>query len=190
MTPDQLDDEAARPHLPEDPLLTPAQRAHGQRLARIHDMYRDELAAVAALLAEMRQASDGAVQDGARLAETVRRLEMTRNLALFGTVCGRECALLHHHHDIEERWMFPALAARADDPLQAVLDRLIAEHGIIKAMIDDLKAAADALAASANQADFDRCARAFAVLDRGVRSHFGYEESQLEAPLGRHAIPI
>ncbi|SET11235.1 hemerythrin domain-containing protein [Paracoccus homiensis] len=186
MTPADLEDEAARPKLPPDPGLSPQQRAHGRRLAQIHDMYRGELDAVAALLAELRVDGTG----GDRLATAVEGMQLTRNLALFGTVCGRDCALLQHHHDIEERWMFPAIAEHASDAVQAVLDRLIAEHRVIHDLIECLRQTATKLARNPDSLSFSECAADFERLDRAIRSHFGYEETQLETPLGRHAIPI
>ncbi|MCF3972761.1 hemerythrin domain-containing protein [Paracoccus salsus] len=186
MTPEELEDEGGRPRAPDVPGLSPAQRAHGGRLAQIHDMYRDELAAVAALLAEIRAAR----ADPATLVPVIEGLDLARNLALFGTVCGRECALLKNHHDIEEHWMFPALAERADPALQAVIDRLIAEHRVIHALIADLREAATTLTAQRSPAAFDACATAFDTLNRAIQSHFGYEETQLHGALGAHAIPI
>lgn len=149
-------------------------------------MYRDELSAVTALLVEIRAAR----ADPATLAPTIDGLDMTRNLALFGNVCGRECALLQNHHDIEEQWMFPALAERAEPALQAVIDRLIAEHQVIHVLIDDLRKAASALATVQSPQAFDACADAFNALARAIHSHFGYEETELEGALAAHAIPI
>lgn len=186
MTPDQLMDEAARPRAPDFPELTPAQAAHGAHLAAIHDLYRAELAQVADLLARIRAGGAGP----AALADALDGSRMARNLALFGTVCGRQCALLKNHHDIEERWMFPAIAEHASPGVQRVLDRLIAEHRLIHDLIRALHRAATALARDPTPGHLDACAAGFADLDRAIRSHFGYEETQLQAPLGAYGIPI
>lgn len=186
MTPDELEDEAARPRAPAFPGLSRAERAHGQRLARIHDMYREELRAVAGLLAEIRAAKAAP----AALLARVEGMELARNMALFGNLCGRECALLQNHHDIEENWMFPAISDRADPAVQAVIDRLIAEHKVIHALIGKLREAALAFAKAGGEAGFTACAEAFEALDRAIRSHFGYEETELEGALGAYRIPI
>lgn len=186
MTPEELEDDAARPKSPDYPGLSPSQRAHGRRLALIHDMYRNEMAAVAGLLAEIREGRS----DGATLAPAIEGMELARNLSLFGNVCGRECAMLQNHHDIEEQWMFPALAEKAEPALQKVIDRLIAEHRVIHALIGDLRDAAIALGRDGGGTLFDDCARAFEALDRAIRSHFGYEETELAGALAAHRIPI
>lgn len=186
MTPEELEDEGARPRAPGYPDLTPAQRAHGRRLALIHDMYRTELAAVAALLEDIRAGRAAT----ATLAPAIDGLDLTRNLRLFGTVCGRECAILQNHHDIEEQWMFPALSARAEPALQRVIDRLITEHRVVHDLIGRLREAAAVLAANPAPDQLAGCAMAFDRLDRAIRSHFGYEETQLEGALAAHRIPI
>lgn len=186
MTPEELEDAAARPAPPAFTDLSRAQRAHGRRLAAIHDMYRAELTGVADLLARIRART----ADPARLAEALEDMQLARNLAQFGTACGRDCALLQNHHDIEEQWMFPAVAAKAGDPLSAVLDRLVAEHRVIHRLIGELRQAARALVADRDMASFRRCAERFDALDRAIRSHFGYEETALEGALGAYHVPI
>lgn len=186
MTPEELEDEGARPVPPSWPAITRAERAHGRRLAAIHDMYRAELDAVARLLAQIR-AGGG---DAATVAPAVAGMQLARNLALFGTACGRDCALLQNHHDIEEQWMFPPLSDRGGAALAPVMARLIAEHRVIHALIGDLRQAADALATDRGLAAFDLCAARFEALDRAIRSHFRYEERALEEPLGALRVPI
>lgn len=186
MTPEDLEDEAARPAPPVYPAITPAERAHGRRLAAIHDMYRAELEAVARLLEAIR-AGAGAAAD---LAPAVAGTQLARNMALFGTACGRDCALLRNHHDIEEQWMFPVLAERGGTGLAPVIARLRAEHAVIHALIDALHEAARDLATTPGAEGFARCAADFAALDRAIRSHFGYEEQALEEPLGALRVPI
>ncbi|WP_410216961.1 hemerythrin domain-containing protein [Paracoccus sp. (in: a-proteobacteria)] len=186
MTPEELEDGAARPAPPDFPGLTRSQQAHGRRLAAIHDMYRAELAAVAELLMHIRAHR----ADAADLAPAVSGTRLARNMALFGTACGRDCALLQNHHDIEEQWMFPAIAQRAGPPLAPVLQRLIAEHKVIHRLIHELHEAAEALVAEPSPAAMDLCTERFQRLDQAIRSHFGYEETALEGALGAYRVPI
>ncbi|MBM3604471.1 MAG: hypothetical protein FJX25_06875 [Alphaproteobacteria bacterium] len=186
MTPQELEDEAARPAPPAFAGLSPSQRAHGRRLAAIHDMYRAELAAVSELLTELRAGRGRPADLAARVSDTA----LARNLALFGTACGRDCALLQNHHDIEEQWMFPAVAARAGSPLAPVLERLVAEHKVIHRLIGELHDAAEALVSDPGPQAFDLCAERFDRLNRAIRSHFGYEETALEGALGAYRVPI
>lgn len=186
MTPEELEDDAARPLGPRYPAISSAERAHGRRLAAIHDMYRAEMDAVAELLSAIR--SKTALPDG--LAQAVDGMKLADNFRVFGTACGRDCALLQNHHDIEENWMFPAIAARGGGPLAPVIARLRAEHTVIHALIEALREAAGQLASRPDAAGFETCAARFAELDRAIRSHFGYEERVLEEPIGALRIPI
>ncbi|CAM3292758.1 hypothetical protein PANO111632_12585 [Paracoccus nototheniae] len=90
LTPQELEDETARPAAPAYPGITRAERAHGRRLAAIHDMYRAELDGVAHLLRQIRSGRAEAVA----LAPAIARTRLARNMAAFGTACGRDCALL------------------------------------------------------------------------------------------------
>lgn len=184
MTPVELEDDAARPLAPAYPGLTRAECLHGRRLTLIHDMYRKELSGVAALMIRIR---DGGISP-TRLAKAVGGMKMGRNLDLFGNLCGRQCALLQNHHDIEEQWMFPDLSAKADPVLQGVIDRLIAEHGVIHDLIGTLRQAAQDLLHDPSA--FRSCADAFAALERAIGSHFGYEETQLADALGALHVEI
>ncbi|TGN43159.1 hypothetical protein E4L95_20805, partial [Paracoccus liaowanqingii] len=158
----------------------------GRRLAAIHDMYRAELDGVARLLAQIR----ARVAQPGELAPALAGTQLARNMAMFGTACGRDCALLQNHHDIEEQWMFPALSSAGGAALAPVIARLMAEHRLIHALIGDLHRAAEALVVDPGAAAFARCAEGFAALDRAIRSHFGYEETVLEEPLGALRVPI
>ncbi|MCQ0970594.1 hemerythrin domain-containing protein [Paracoccus sp. TK19116] len=186
MTPEELEDDAARPKAPPVPGLTPLQEIEGKRLSMIHRMYRQELSAVARLMGDIR----AGIATPDKLPSAIAGLSLTENLSLFGTVCGRECALLQNHHDIEEQWMFPSLAEGANAGLRAVIDRLIAEHKVIHALIGDLRLAADRLAEDGAPEAFADCSTVFNRLDRAIRSHFGYEEVELAPALGASGMAI
>ncbi|MDO5706390.1 MAG: hemerythrin domain-containing protein [Paracoccus sp. (in: a-proteobacteria)] len=186
MTPEELEDDGARPKAPLIPGLTPMQQAQGQHLARIHDMYRRELTGVERLMADIR----AGIADPAQLPAAISRMSLTQNLMLFGSVCGRQCALLQNHHDLEEQWMFPAIGEYADSGLRAVLDRLKAEHKLIHALIVELWTLAQPLAQEPSDDGFEDCATAFARLNRAVRSHFGYEEVELAPAIGAYGIGV
>ena len=108
MTPEELENEEARPRPPAYPGLTSNERAHGRRLAAIHQMYRAELSALARLMVQI----EVELAPAGNLAPAVAGMQLARNFSLFGTACGRDCALLQNHHDVEEGWMFPSLAER------------------------------------------------------------------------------
>lgn len=174
-----------RPRAPEL-ALTPLQELDGRGLAAIHRWHLRDVTAIGNLMDEIA----AGLADPARLAPAVRGMPMAQNLRLFGTACGQECRALTVHHQIEDRHLFPALSQHADAGLQAVLDRLAAEHLVIHDLIDALAEAADRLVESALPDAFPACATAFARLEAAVRSHFGYEEAQIGPALGFHGIRV
>ena len=182
---DSIDDPAARPPAPAL-TLDPMQELHGKGLATIHRWYLRDLSAVGALMADIRA---GLAQPG-ELAPAVRGMPMAQNLALFGTACGQQCIAITNHHQIEDGWLYPQLAAHGNAALDAVLARLRAEHRALEALIEALAVAADALAADPAPAQFDACATRFAELDRAVRSHFRYEEDSIGPAIGFYNVPI
>jgi hypothetical protein len=127
-------------------------------------------------------------RDVAALASMVAGLDMTRNFRVFGTLCGRECHVLTLHHRLESLHVFPVLADRGDAGLRAVVARLQAEHEVVHALILRLDEATEALMAAPAPATFAAARNAFAALERVVRSHFGYEEMELEEALGFYGI--
>ena len=186
MTLDELEDETQRPKAPPVENLTPEQQALAGRLAAIHRMYRMELSHIARLMETIRA---GLEQPGA-LAPAVSGMKLAENLALFGTVCGRECGVIASHHDIEEQYLFPPLALDPQPELRAVIRRLTEEHGLIHSLLVDLADAARRLARAPDEAGFEACAEAFQRLDRAIRSHFGYEETELGPVLGQRGVAI
>lgn len=173
---------------PEAPALTltPMQDLNGRGLAAIHRWHLQQITAISRLMDEIA----AGLADPARLAPAVRGLPMAQNLRLFGTACGQECRALATHHAIEDQYLFPSLSGHAGAALQAVLDRLAAEHLVLHDLIEALAAAADRLAEAAEPDAFPDCGRAFAALEAAVRSHFGYEEAQIGPALGFYGIRV
>ena len=173
---------------PEAPALTltPMQDLNGRGLAAIHRWHLGQVSAISRLMDEIA----AGLADPARLAPAVRGLPMAHNLRLFGTACGQECRALATHHGIEDQYLFPSLSHHASPALQAVLDRLAAEHLVLHDLIEALAAAADRLADAASPDAFPDCAKAFATLESAIRSHFGYEETQIGPALGFYEIRV
>lgn len=186
LTPEDLRDDSARPRAPSFQGLTPLQELNGRGLALIHRWYLRDLSAVGQLMADIR---DG-LADPASLAPLVRDMPIAQNLRRFGTACGEQCRALTSHHQIEDGHLYPQLERHGNNPLNAVLIRLRAEHGVIHDLIIDLWDAAAALADEPGRDRFDACAAAFVALDRAVRSHFRYEETELAPALGFYDVRV
>ncbi len=109
---------------------------------------------------------------------------MTENLRDFGALCGRECNNLLYHHGAEEQQIFPILEARADAGLRAVIDKLRQEHTVIHTLLEALGAQADAVMAAPGPDSYAALKDTFDKLETAIKSHFSYEETELEEALG------
>lgn len=114
---------------------------------------------------------------------------MIESYRLFGNLCGRECFALTFHHTSEDQHVFPALAS-ADTGLKDVLHRLQSEHAVIHELLEQLQAAARLMIDKPGPESFATLREIFDVLDRVVRSHFGYEQTELEDAIGYWIVPM
>jgi hypothetical protein len=165
--------------------VTAAQRARGRHLALIHDMYLQELAHVRRTM-ELVEAEQRPPQ---ALADAVDAMPMLDGVRRFGTLCGRQCHMLLIHHAIEEQSIFPALD-RADSGLGPVIARLRAEHAVIHALLERLAEAASIAARAPGPDGLAAVKAAFEALDPAIRSHFRYEQTELEEALGYWGVLV
>lgn len=175
-------DEASRPAAPPIPGVTDAQRARGRQLGAYHDIHRHELAQIREVL-ERIEAGGG---NAASLTEAVDGLALVRNVRTLGALCGRGCWLLNFHHDHEEAEVFPVLEKKGSEGLRAVVAKLRNEHHVVHALVAALQRRSKAVAANPSLATLADVRDALDRLEAVVRSHFGYEEEQLEEALGVH----
>ena len=172
--------EDQRPSAPPIAGVTDAQRAQGQHLAAIHQYHLREMAQVRALM-EVIETNRSAAQ---ALSEAVDTMTMTGNLRAFGTLCGRECQQLSFHHRAEDGDLFPAVERMGGTPFLALVAKLRAEHEVVHALVDELAAGARALIANPDDAHYAAVRDTFLRLEAVVKSHFRYEETELEEVLG------
>jgi hypothetical protein len=173
-------DEAGRPKAPPVPEATDIHRRQGRQLAAIHRHYLREMAQIGAVLARI-EARDAPPE---HLKQLVLSLDMAENFRAFGSLCGRECQVLKFHHDIESADMFPRIEAAGGGMFRAVVAKLKAEHEVVHELIIRLSTAADTLAQAPSEENFAQAASIFRKLEEVVRSHFGYEETELAEAIG------
>ncbi len=173
-------DEASRPKAPPVPEATDAHRRQGQQLAVIHRHYLMEMGQIGAVLARI-EAGDAPPE---HLQRIVLSLDMAENFRAFGSLCGHECRILKMHHDIESSDMFPRIEAAGGGKFREIVAKLKAEHEVVHELIIRLGRAAEDLAADPSDANFARVAATFRKLEEIVRSHFGYEETELVEAIG------
>lgn len=172
--------EAARPKAPPVPTATDIHRRQGRQLAAIHRHYLMEMAQIAAVLARI----DARDTPPEHLKQIVLSLDMAENFQAFGSLCGRECQILKFHHDIESTDMFPRIEAAGGGKFREIVAKLKSEHEVVHELIIRLGRAADALADDPSDANFAQAAAIFRKLEEVVRSHFGYEETELAEAIG------
>ncbi len=174
--------EAERPKAPPIPGATDLQRRQGRQLAAIHRMHLQQMGQVR----RMMEAIAAGTTAPAALAKALPDMEMSRNYQQFGNLCGQECQFLDFHHGAEENQVFPHLEGQGSDGLRAVIDKLREEHKVVHALLERLYADAVRLVQTPSGDAFDEAKATFEALERVVRSHFGYEEEELEEALGVH----
>lgn len=179
-------DEAGRPKAPAVPEATDIHRHQGRQLAAIHRHYLREMGQIGAILARI-EARDAPPE---HLKQIVLSLDMAENLRAFGSLCGHECQVLKFHHDIEGSDMFPRIEAAGGGMFREIVAKLKAEHEVVHELIIRLGRAADALAEDPSEANFVLTANTFRKLEEVVRSHFGYEETELAEAIGYYLGPI
>ena len=173
-------DEAARPKAPPVPEATDIHRRQGRQLAAIHRHYLREMGQIGAVLARI-EARDAPPE---QLKQLVLSLDMAENFRAFGSLCGRECQVLKFHHDIESTDMFPRIEAAGGGRFREVVAKLKAEHEVVHELIIRLSRAADVLAEAPTEKNFVHAGNTFRKLEEVVRSHFGYEETELAEAIG------
>jgi hypothetical protein len=178
-------DDSTCPKAPKIEGITPAQRQQGQRLALIHEYHLEQMNEVRWVMEQV----EAGEQSAATLLEAISSMPMATNYRLFGNLCGRECRMLTLHHTIEDHSMFPALR-HGSDGLRKVVDRLSQEHLIIHQLLEALHDKAVNAVSEPGRETFVGLKAAFLALERVVRSHFGYEQGELEEALGYFDVPL
>lgn len=151
----------------------------------IHAMHLEELERLGQVV--MRIETGDA--DDRQLAEALAGLSMADNYRVFGNLCGRECQMLTFHHTAEDRMLFPALHG-VNEGLRKVVEKLMEEHEVVHALIEALDGAARQLMSEPDEGNYRALKAAFEDLDAVVRSHFGYEQGELEEAIGFYNVPL
>lgn len=176
-------DDSTRPKAPKLENLAPHQRAAGEHLKDVHDNLRRNTKVLRAMIDQ--------IMAGQKTAEDVQReaeaLTMVHNFRRFGNLCGQHCQIVHGHHSLEDQALFPALSAKGE-AWKKVVDRLIAEHEVVHALLVKLIGALNVLAQDPNSANFDDAVEVNDALERVLLSHLGYEEDSIGDALGYFRI--
>jgi hypothetical protein len=92
--------------------------------------------------------------------------------------CLYYCRVVHTHHRLEDRQLFPAL--RSSNPaLGPVVDKLEADHARVSNHLDGVETAADALAAGDSAGARQRVVDALRELTEHLLVHLSFEEEAI-----------
>lgn len=172
--------EEARPTAPDIANLSEAQKGAGRHLRAIHRHHLREVARARSVLTHIERGDS----DPSALLDALKGMDLFDNMRVFGNLCGRECQMLNFHHDAEEQHVFPALESRGPVGLQQVVAKLRAEHLVVHELIHRLESAASDLMSAPSETQFQTTREIFDTLERIVRSHFSYEETEIGDALG------
>ena len=175
-----------RPSMPALDGITDQHRRAGLHLAAIHRMHLQDMNRMGIFLEHLKQGKITAVA----FADSINKIELNQNMRMFGTLCGRECQVLIFHHDAEEQMIFPELERQNIDALSKIVQRLRQEHLVVHELLKRLEEAADKLIKDTSTSNFDEITEIFEQLHKVVKSHFGYEETELREALGKFAPVI
>jgi hypothetical protein len=154
---------------------TSAGEALVKQLRWVHDLIRHDLATVRRLAGDvLAGAAPAAVKAELAALQTAGPLWQLR------VNCLRYCGFVHLHHSLESAELFPALR-RADPALDAVVDKLEADHLRVSQLLDDVEAAAHSL--TDDLASRRRVAETLSVLATDLLAHLEFEEEQISPTL-------
>jgi iron-sulfur cluster repair protein YtfE (RIC family) len=174
-------DYGERPSMEPLDGVTDQHRKAGSHLAAIHRMHLRDVYRIGQLLEKVK----AGVENPSNLLQRISSASLTENMRTFGTLCGRECQVLTFHHNTEETSIFPQLEQQQIESLTLVVARLKEEHLIVHELLDRLQAAASLLVQQQSDANFGSTEAVFKQLTAVVKSHFGYEETELRDALGK-----
>jgi hypothetical protein len=143
----------------------------------VHDMIRRDLQTVRQMAADT-----AAGQPADEIRAGIRSLATSGPLWQLKINCLHYCRLVHSHHGVESMALFPALR-RANPELEAVVDKLEADHRSVAALLGDVETAAQALSDGQDPVQRERLTLALRSLSETLLAHLSYEEDQISDTL-------
>lgn len=180
----KIPDDSTRPIAPKLD-LTDAQRHPMRHLGAIHEHHRRNMRVLRQVIANV-GSGEASASD---LQTAIDDLPILDNYRLFGNLCGQHCQIINMHHSVEDQHMFPALRNRSPG-LDKVIDRLIAEHGVVHALLVRLSQTAAKLVDTPTPERFAEVVEIYQAFEKLLLSHFGYEEEEAGPALGFYDIGV
>jgi hypothetical protein len=143
----------------------------------VHGMIRRDLEAVRWLAGELENGMSGPDAAG-----TVADLAIGGALWQLKINCLQYCRFVHMHHHGESAMLFPLLR-QSNPALGAVVDKLEADHARVSDLLEEVSAAAAALADREDAGVRKRLIVALAELSDDLLAHLQFEEDNISATL-------
>ena len=143
----------------------------------VHGMIRRDLEAVRWLADELENG-----MSGPDAAATVADLAIGSALWQLKINCLQYCRFVHMHHHGESAMLFPLLR-QSNPALGPVVDKLEADHARVSDLLDEVSAAAAALADREDPGVRKRLIVALAELSDDLLAHLQFEEDNISATL-------
>jgi hypothetical protein len=143
----------------------------------VHGMIRRDLETVRWLADELENGMPGQAA-----AAAVGDLAIGGVLWQLKINCLQYCRFVYMHHHAESSLLFPRLR-QSNPALGSVVDKLEADHGRVSDLLDDVSAAAAALADSEDTDVRKRLIVALGELSDDLLAHLQYEEDNISATL-------
>ena len=179
-------DDRTRPKAPALAGATEEHRLPGRHLKMIHRHHLQQMGQVRRVLDLV---AEGAAKPEA-LHHAVGSLDLQESMRLFGNLCGQECEMLTAHHDIESAYLFPPLHQRGNEGVRKVVERLMVEHEIIHHHLFELDNRISILMKVPGSESFAAVKDTFLALEGIIKSHFKYEETELETAIGFYGVQL
>lgn len=173
-------DESLRPRVAGGVQLTPQQRAAGDHLREVHDMFRAQLAQLVASVEAVR----GGEGDSTDVQRDISGIGSGLNRQMVGGLCAQVCRYVTMHHTLEDHSLFPQVGRH--EVYAPVAKKLAQEHEVMHEHLvhmEKIRARLDS-----DSSAFDQLDVAVMRLAEMLESHFAYEESELTEPMGLYPI--
>jgi hypothetical protein len=140
----------------------------------VHDRIRSDIAQCRRLAAD---AATGA--DASALRAGVDQVRSNGLLFQLRVNCLQACGFVHVHHRGEDAMLFPSVRTAAPE-LNAVVDKLEADHRVVSDLLDEVEDATNVATGTArDQKSRQRLVDALESLSAHLLEHLSYEEKML-----------
>jgi hypothetical protein len=143
----------------------------------VHDMIRHDLGVIRRMAADAEAGRPAGAIRGA-----IQSLASGSAVWQLKVSCLQHCRFVHSHHTHESMLLFPALR-QASPALNAVVDKLEADHAHVSDLLGAVEAASNQLGQAGELSARERLVTALRTLSDDLLAHLAYEEEHISGTL-------